>query len=127
MSKIPKIIKDVWFDFSWDERKVWDLNIEQTEIDIEDLIWHLELPFWSYGWNNYILTIIDVVENKEKYKEHYSRIINSNIDYPIDIMFNKWKWVILDWLHRLAKLRILWRKKIIVRKIWREFIENIKK
>ncbi|MDQ7009208.1 MAG: hypothetical protein Q9M94_02865 [Candidatus Gracilibacteria bacterium] len=42
-------------------------------------------------------------------------------------MFNNGKWVILDGLHRLAKLGIIGRKKIIVRKIGREFIENIKK
>ena len=35
--KLPKIIKDVGFDFSWDESKVWALDVPVEEIDITEL------------------------------------------------------------------------------------------
>ena len=35
--ELPKIIKDVGFEFSWDEPKVWALDIPVEEIPIKEL------------------------------------------------------------------------------------------
>ena len=43
----PQIIKDVGFDFTWDSKKVWALDIPIEEMDIQDLIWHFDIPFWE--------------------------------------------------------------------------------
>lgn len=34
---LPQIIKSVEFDFSWDEKKVWALNVPTEEISIDEL------------------------------------------------------------------------------------------
>ncbi len=45
--------------------------------------------------------------------------------YPIDIMENKGRWLILDGLHRLMKTSILGTKTVRVRKISRDYIPDI--
>ena len=62
---IPQIIKDVGFDFNWDEKKVWDLDFPIEVIDINDLIWHFDIPFMWYGGEVYNLTPKEVIEKSE--------------------------------------------------------------
>lgn len=124
---LPEIIKQVGFDFWWDINKVWQLDIPVEEINIRELIWHFEIPFWATKHGYYNLKPIDVINNPDKYPEHYQRIMNSNLEYPLDIMFNKGHWLFLDGLHRLAKAKLLGVKNVRVRKIDREHIDKIKK
>jgi len=49
----------------------------------------------------------------------------SDLKYPIDIMRNKGKWLLLDGLHRLVKAKILGYSSIYVRKIPRSKIADI--
>lgn len=124
---IPQSVLEYGFNFDWNEEDVWKLDYPTEEMDLAMLEWHFTIPFWN--WNNtwYNLTPNQVIENKDKYKEQYERILNANIDYPIDIMENKGRYVILDGLHRLAKYKILGYTKIKVRIIPRTEIKNIAK
>lgn len=124
---IPQSVLKYGFNFDWNEEDVWKLDYPTEEMDLAMLEWHFTIPFWN--WNNtwYNLTPNQVIENKDKYKEQYERILNANIDYPIDIMENKGRYVILDGLHRLAKYKILGYTKIKVRIIPRTEIKNIAK
>ncbi len=123
-SNIPGIIKEVGFGFSWDEKKVWALNEPVTEIPISELEWHFDIPFlWENGVYN--LTPREVINNQQAHTEEYNRTMDSDIAYPIDIMENKGRWLILDGLHRLMKLSIQGEDKIKVRKIPRTRISEI--
>jgi hypothetical protein len=42
--ELPDIIKEVGFDFSWDERKVWELDVSAEEMPIDELTWHFDVP-----------------------------------------------------------------------------------
>jgi len=53
--------------------------------------------------------------------------MNADLSYPIDIMENKGRWLILDGLHRLVKAKILGFDKVKVRKIPRTEILKIQK
>ena len=124
---IPQIIKDVGFDFHWDEKKVWDLDFPIENMEIENLLWHFGIPFIWYGGEVYNLTPKEIIENPEKYKEEYERTMNADLSYPIDIMENKGRWLILDGLHRLMKAFIQNQKTVQVRKIPRSEIAKIQK
>lgn len=65
--ELPKIIKEVGFEFDWDEKDVWKLDYPVEEIDISLLEWHFNIPFWNFDDTWYSLKPIDVVNNKEKY------------------------------------------------------------
>lgn len=105
MKKLPKIIKDVGFDFNWKEEKVWALDIPVKEMDIKKLEWHFEIPFWNTPGGYYDLKPCDVLANPQKYKEEFKRTMKADLKHPLDIMFWKSKWLLLDGLHRLVKAK----------------------
>ena len=122
---LPETIKEVGFDFSWSEEKVWAINSPVEEMGIEELEWHFEIPFWSTDDGFYNLKPIDVITSPENNQTEYKRTIKSDLSYPIDIMKNKGRWLILDGLHRLAKAKILGKTKVYIRKIPRDKIPEI--
>lgn len=118
MNKVlPDKIKKVGFDFNWHEEKVWKLDLAVEEMDIKELEWHFDYPFWNTKGESYNLSPNEVINNKKLYKEEYERSMNSDLSYPLDIMFWKGRWVMLDGLHRLVKAKILGFNKIKVRKV----------
>ena len=121
----PEIIKKIGFDFSWSEKKVWALNIPIEEIDINKLTWHFNIPFWNTSHGYYNLSPNQVILNPKLYKKEYNRVMMVDLKYPIDIMFNKGRWLILDGLHRLVKANVIGIKNVKVRKIPRSVIPKI--
>lgn len=126
-NEIPKSVLESGFDFDWDEEAVWKLNYPEEDLDIDKLVWHFEIPFWDWNGEHYNLTPNQVLNDTEKYQEQYERIMKSDISYPIDVMENKGRLVILDGLHRLAKCKILRMNKVKVRIIPKSEIKNISK
>lgn len=126
-NQIPNIIKKVGFDFDWKNEKVWKLDIPVTEMDIKELIWHFNIPFhWHHG-GVYNLKSKEIINNQEIYKEEYERTMKADLKYPIDIMKNKGRWLILDGLHRLMKAYILKQNRVKVRIISEDKISEILK
>lgn len=125
--KIPESVLEYGFDFDWDEEDVWKLNYPVQEIASQILEWHFDVPFWNWNKKWYVLKPRDVINNPEKYKLEYERVMNSDISYPIDVMVNKERLVILDGLHRLVKCNLLGMNKVKVRIIPRSEIPNISK
>jgi hypothetical protein len=126
MIELPPEIKKVGFDFNWDERKVWELDVPAEDMPMSDLEWHFDLPFWrTDNTKHYNLRPIDVIENKELYKEEFDRTMASDVSYPIDVMYWKNNWLILDGLHRLLKLKVLGYDPVKVRKIPEVMIPQI--
>lgn len=123
---IPQIIKDVGFDFNWSEEKVWSLDVPVDEIDISELTWHFDIPFlWENGVYN--LKPQTVIDSPNEHLKEYDRTMKADLVYPIDIMENKGRWLILDGLHRLIKSSILKMDKVKVRKVSRDQIPQILK
>lgn len=123
----PQIIKDVGFDFSWDERKVWPLNVPVEEIPITELTWHFDIPFWSKPNGFYDLKARDVIDYPDDNRAEYERTMQADISHPIDIMLWRGRWLILDGLHRLVKLSIQGARTVKVRKIPKSAIPLITK
>jgi hypothetical protein len=116
--ELPDIIKEVGFDFSWDEQKVWGLDAPIEEVPITDLVWHFDIPFiWSKPDGYYDVTPSEVIEYPDHHPEEYERTMQADTAYPIDVMFWKKRWLILDGLHRLMKQAIEGKEMVQVRKI----------
>lgn len=96
-------------------------------MDIEELAWHFDIPFHWHRGGVYNLKSREIIENPRKYKEEYDRTMKADMKYPIDIMENKGRWLILDGLHRLMKAYIQGMKKVSVRVIPRDKIPEIVK
>ena len=106
-----------------DNNKLWTLDVPTEEMDINDLKWILDIPFWEDEDWNIVITPNEVISNLDEYVYHRDKIYNCDASYPIDIMKNKkWKWLTLDGLHRLVKMILKNETKIKVRKIPPEII-----
>ena len=123
----PKIIDEVGFDFHWEEEKVWALDVPVEEMDISELEWHFDIPFWWTEGGYYDFKPIWAISEPEMYPERVKRIMAADLSHPLDIMDWKGRWLLLDGLHRLAKAKVTGLKKVNVRKIPKEAIPLIKK
>lgn len=123
----PKIIDEVGFDFHWEEEKVWALDVPVEEMDMSELEWHFDIPFWWTEGGYYDFKPIWAISEPEKYPERVKRIMAADLSHPLDIMNWKGRWLLLDGLHRLAKAKMTGLKKVNVRKIPKEAILLIKK
>ena len=92
-------------------------------MSIDELLWILDLPFWEDEAGNIVITPREVIDNPDKFPEHWERIRSVDILYPLDIMKNKHgKWLTLDGLHRLVKLVLDKATMVRVRKIPPEMV-----
>lgn len=96
----------VGLDFgNWEEEKIWSLDIPVSKMSINEPEWHLDCPFWEHdNGERYTVTPRDVLERVDGTATEYEAVLKADTKYPIDIYFNKNKWLILDGLHRLVKL-----------------------
>lgn len=122
---MPDIIKEVGFDFHWEEEKVWALELPVEEMPITDLEWHFDIPFWFLPGGYYDLKPRDVINNPRDHLLEYGRTMASDLNYPLDIMNWRGRWLLLDGLHRLVKAYILGWETIKVRKVSQQAIPRI--
>ncbi len=106
-----------------DNNKLWALKVPVEEMNMDELLWILEVPFWEDEEGNIVITPREVISDLEAYPYHRDKIKDCDTSYPIDIMRNKkGKWLTLDGLHRLVKMFLNKESKIRVRKIPPEII-----
>ena len=111
---------------NWEEEKIWALDLPVTEIDMKDLIWHFDAPFWpNDNGERWTVTPWDVINQAPDTKKEQTNLEKADTNYPIDILENNGRWLILDGIHRLAKLYKQNNKKIKVRIIPRNRLPEI--
>ena len=94
-------------------------------MDINELVWHFEIPFYSDNNGKYHITPREIIDNPARYQEEYDRTMRADINYPLDVMENKGHLLLLDGLHRLMKLYIKGEKTVKARIVPRERIPQI--
>ncbi len=117
----------VGLDFgNWEEEKIWALDLPISKINIKELEWHLDCPFWEHdNGERYTVTPRDVLERNSGTTKEYEAVVKADIKYPIDIYYNKDKWLILDGLHRLVKLYEAGAIEVAVRIITNDKLPSI--
>jgi len=116
----------VGLDFgNWDEEKIWKLELPVVEMDIKELVWHFDVPFWPNDSDErWAVSPWDVINKSEGTNNEQSKMQKADLSYPIDIFENKSKWLVLDGLHRLAKAYKQGQEKVSVRIVPKErFLE----
>ena len=104
---IPQIIQHFYFDFHWDNRKVWQLDAPIEAIKVSELEWQLTYPIWSASPPQPLFNLcpMDVILDANMHPGHFQRMLKADFTFPIDLIWNKGKWVILDGFHRLARAK----------------------
>lgn len=123
---LPEIL-NIWFKI--DEKKLHAMtDIPVEEINIWDIIYNIDIAYREQEWtDDRNLSPKMFIENIDKEHHHRKVVENADIKYPIEIYFHKWKWIIIDWVHRFTKVIIQWHKTIKVRKISDEIIKLTKR
>lgn len=124
---LPAHIRIYAFDFLWDNELVWNLKVPTETMDINELIWHFDVPWLHKEGGRFDLLPTEIMEHPELYPRQYQRTMDSDLSFPIDIMWNNDRWLILDGLHRLMKSVDAGEKRVMIRKIDRSMIPLIKK
>lgn len=117
-SKFPEGMAS-YFRSRWDIRSIWRLPLAVEEIPMRDLEWHLNYPFWSSDPPNPLFDLEPrlVLENPSKHEIHANRLDSVDERYPIDLgRFGEVE-VILDGIHRLAKLHSRGDQVVKVRRV----------
>ncbi|MEI9995218.1 MAG: hypothetical protein WDM91_11535 [Rhizomicrobium sp.] len=99
-----KLIERYLYAFDWDVEAIWGLSLGVEERPIADLAWMLELPIWPGPQGPYSLTPLEVLAAPKVHSAEFVRLARSDTSYPIDIAWHEDRWVVLDGVHRLAKL-----------------------
>ena len=120
-----ELVKSVGFDFSWDEKKAWELDIPVTTMNVSELEWHFDVPLWNEGSEIYNLSPRDVMEHPELHPVEAERVARADTSHPLDVMENKGRWLLIDGLHRLTKLYMEGKNEVSVRVIPRTLISLI--
>ena len=117
----------VGLDFgNWDDEKLWVLNVPTTKMDIAELLWHFSVPFWpNDSGDRWTVTPWEAIHKEPGSTHEQAKIKKADLVYPIDILENKGKWLVLDGLHRLAKSYLQHQEKVTVRKIPRTRLPEI--
>ena len=121
-------MKDWYFPFNWEVKSIWELEGVIEKRNIKELEWHLDIPFWSSERGRgmtFDLKPRDVLENHEINSYHLKRLIDADESYPICITNYKGKEIIIDGIHRLAKLKSKCIETIEVKVISENSIKNI--
>ena len=117
----------VGLDFgNWDEDKIWALNLPTTEIDIQELLWHFDAPWWANDNNErWSITPWDVINKTPDSTSEQARVLKADLSYPIDLIKNEGKFLILDGIHLLVKAHLLGHTRIPAHIIPRERLPEI--
>ncbi len=118
---------NIWFKI--DEKKLHAMtDIPVEEINISDIDYNMNIPYREQEWtDDRNLSPKMFIENIDKEHHHRKVVENADIKYPIELYFHKWKWIIIDWVHRFTKILMLGHKTIKVRKISDEIVKLTKR
>lgn len=109
----PSTLTDVGLNMFVDTTKLRELPLPVTDVEIEDLLWHLDMPVWSQdGTDDWNLKPQDVIDGKSGSSIHQRRTTEADLAFPIVITEYKSRLVILDGIHRLVKALQEGRKTI---------------
>lgn len=84
---------------------LWQLGGEVFLEPITTFVWQLDCPFWRVKKGDaYNLKPREVLTHPEVHREHWDRIQSADMSYTVIVAEFEGTLVILDGLHRLAKI-----------------------
>jgi hypothetical protein len=123
----PKELSDVGFETNWDLDKISKLDLPINWTDIDQLSWHFDLPLLSENNGNYNLKPKDLIEHPGEHQVEYYKTIQTDVIHPINVYEYNDRLVIIDGIYRLIKAVINGEKKVAVRIIPPDKIQELKK
>lgn len=122
---LPEILN---IGFKTDEPKLRKVKLPIEEIAISDIENNMDISYREQeGTDDWNLTPRMCLENFEKEIWHAKKILEADLQYPIELYFHKEQWIILDGVHRFTKAMYLGHTTIKVRKICEDIAQKTKR
>jgi hypothetical protein len=124
---MPAALTDVLPLVPWRLDLLHALDLPVRQIPLDELSWQFALPLWQLDGVRFQITPYDVAADPARYSAHYERVMDSDLDYPIDLVEYRGRLVVLDGNHRLLKASFLRRSWIAAHVLSAEDLESIRR
>jgi len=116
LNELPPELYDVILDFHWDVALLHSLDLPVVELQVAELAWHLQLPFWSRDGRPFQVTPLEVVAEPWVHAEQYARTMAADLCYPLDVVRRTdGRITILDGVRRLLRAHLNGLESVRVR------------
>ena len=109
---MPDAVREAFPPTRWQLQKLWALDLKTEPVEVADLSWMFELPLWQLDGERFKVTPNQVAATPMNFRAHYQRVMNSDLEYPINLVAYRGRLVVLDGIHRLLKAHFLRRRWI---------------
>jgi hypothetical protein len=107
-TSIPPELRGWILEIEWDRDRLWKIQRPPTSVAMGQLRWHLDLPWWRGGDDDWFkVRPRDVLSDPAGFPEHHARLTRADLRWPIHIIYRRDRWLILDGVHRCAKAELL--------------------
>ena len=103
LDQVPESLRGVILEVAWDLELLRRLDVPVDDVEIDDLRWQLDLPWWSDQGHLFSLSPMEVRADHERSPEHWQRIQDADLYRPIYVIERPRGLVVMDGVHRLAK------------------------
>lgn len=107
--------EELGFTFWWDVRKLWEAELPVVPLVVSELEWLLDLPFWNDGKRKLAVCGRDVAADPDRYRSEYERTMAADLAYPINVIWLRGRWTIMDGVHRLLKAHLMRHDTILAK------------
>ena len=122
----PAIIRRYWYSIDWDVETIWHLDLPVRVFPIIHLLWHMHVPVWpDMLGHSYRITPIEVMNDPVVNHREYRRVMLADTSHPLDVFRNRNRIMILDGIHRLARLQQIGRRHVRARMIPDDMVRSI--
>ncbi len=126
MRKLPQLIERYWYSIDWDVPSLWALDLPVEEIPINVLDWHLDVPVWpDTTGREYRVTPRQVICHPDTHAAEYARIERADLSFPLEVIPNRSRLMILDGIHRLCNAYLRRETVVQARRIPHSAIQTL--
>ena len=112
VAMMPETLREVFPPYRWQLAKLRELDLKVEPVEIADLVWMFDLPLWQLEGERFWVTPHQVAETPMNFRAHYQRVMDADLDFPINLVAYRGRLVVLDGVHRLLKAHFLRRRWI---------------
>jgi hypothetical protein len=99
--------EEIYGPYKWTPKGLWRVKkLETRTLPTTALLWHLDIEFQWAGEDDevYSATTREIMAAPKSYPSAYAMITEVDLDFPLEVVNEGDRWVILDGIRRLAKL-----------------------
>lgn len=103
LDQLPPSLRGVILEVAWDVDLLRQLDLPVVDVELADLRWQLELPWWTHEGRPFSLSPMQVRADPGRDPEHWQRVQDADLYRPIYVIERSRGLVVMDGVHRLAK------------------------